>query len=196
MNDIDKIMRRILADVEVELGDEFDKNFERQAFFSKRWQRRKSPDRNKDRAILTDTSALRKSIQSRVSGDSIVFYSDLPYAEIHNEGGEIVVTERMKRYFRYKFYDEAKPKFKRKREGTARRPLGDGGFYAWTSTMELSPEAEFWRFMALKKVGSKIMIPKRQFLGVSPEVEKTVREIIEEQLAEYFGNDFKLLDNK
>ena len=48
--------------------------------------------------------------------------------------------------------------------------------------------AEFWRFMALKKVGSLIRIPKRQFLGNAPEVEKTVREIIEENLTEYMND--------
>ena len=41
------------------------------------------------------------------------------------------------------------------------------------------------------KEGSSIKIPKRQFLGASPEVEQAVREIIEENLGEYF-NDVKL----
>jgi phage gpG-like protein len=41
------------------------------------------------------------------------------------------------------------------------------------------------------KEGSRIKIPKRQFLGASPEVEHAVREIIEENLGEYF-NDVKL----
>ena len=38
------------------------------------------------------------------------------------------------------------------------------------------------------KVGSSIKIPKRQFLGTAPEVEKTVTEIIEENLTEYFNH--------
>lgn len=32
--DVQKIIRNILSDIRVELSDEFDKNFERQAFFS------------------------------------------------------------------------------------------------------------------------------------------------------------------
>ena len=59
---VKKVVARILKDIQVEMSDEFDKNFERQAFFSEKWQRRKSPIRNEGRAILTDTGALRKSI--------------------------------------------------------------------------------------------------------------------------------------
>ena len=43
--DVQKIIRNILNDIRVEMGDEFDRNFERQAFFSEAWQRRKSPTR-------------------------------------------------------------------------------------------------------------------------------------------------------
>ena len=42
MSDINEqtraIFRSILRDIQVELGDEFDQNFERQAFFSHAWQ--------------------------------------------------------------------------------------------------------------------------------------------------------------
>ena len=86
-DDVRKIIRRILKDIRVELGDEFDRNFERQAFFSEAWERRKSPIRNEGRAILTDTGQLRRSIQSRTTENSIVFYTTLPYASIHNDGG-------------------------------------------------------------------------------------------------------------
>ena len=46
--------------------------------------------------------------------------------------------------------------------------------------------------MALKKEGTKIVIPRRRFLGASPEVEQAVRKIIEDNLEAYFNNDFKL----
>ena len=59
-------------------------------------------------------------------------------------------------------------------------------------TRQLSCEAAFWKYMALMRVGSVIHIPRRQFLGASPEVERAVTEIIEEKLSEYFNNDFKL----
>ena len=63
MSGIDIIIKRILRDIQVELGDEFDKNFERQGFFSQSWQRRKSPTRPGGH-ILVDTGGLRRSISS------------------------------------------------------------------------------------------------------------------------------------
>ena len=46
---------------------------------------------------------------------------------------------------------------------------------------------------ALKKAGSTIRIPRRRFLGTSPEVEKAVREIVEENLTEYFTIEYNII---
>lgn len=153
-----KVGRRILSDIRVELGDEFDQNFERQGFFAEKWQRRKSPIRG-DGHILVASGDLRKSIRSRSDESSITFYSDLAYAGIHNEGGEIKVTARMKRFFWHKYYET---------------------------------KDEFWKAMALMKVGKTIKIPRRQFLGMAPEVETEVRKIIEDNLTQYFEHDFNI----
>ena len=153
-----KVVRRILSDIRVELGDEFDQNFERQGFFAEKWQRRKSPIRG-DGHILVASGDLRKSIRSRSDESSITFYSDLAYAGIHNEGGEIKVTARMKRFFWHKYHE---------------------------------PKDEFWKAMALMKVGKTIKIPRRQFLGMAPEVETEVRKIIEDNLTQYFEHDFNI----
>ena len=102
-NDMKQVFRNILKDIRVELSDEFDRNFERQGFFSEAWQRRKSPTRPGG-SILIDTGGLRKSIRSKSTDSSITFYSDAPHAEIHNEGGEITVTAKMKRFFWAKYY--------------------------------------------------------------------------------------------
>jgi len=171
------LVRRILGDIRVELGDELDKNFERQGFFSEAWQRRKSPLRG-DGPLLMDSGALRRSVKSKTGSDSITFYSDLPYAAIHNEGGEIVVTAKMKRYFWWK-YKETTGGFGRRKDGTLRRDKRNA---------RLGTAAEFYKAMALKKVGSRIEMPRRQFIGMSPEVEKLVRGIIEQALEEYFGS--------
>lgn len=178
-----QVIRNILKDIRVELSDEFDRNFERQGFFSEAWQRRKSPTRPGG-SILIDTGTLRKSIHSRLTDTSITFYSDVPYAEIHNDGGEITVTEKMKRFFWHKYMNAAGALvFCRKKNGELRKDKG---------TRQISTEAEFWKHLALMKVGSTIKIPRRQFLGHSPEVEQSVREIIEENLTEYFNHDFKV----
>jgi len=46
--------------------------------------------------------------------------------------------------------------------------------------------------MSMKKVGSTIVIPRRRFLGKSPEVEKKVREIIDKNLTEFFNVEFEI----
>ncbi|MBR4926405.1 MAG: phage virion morphogenesis protein [Prevotella sp.] len=171
---IQKIIKNILRDIQVEMKDEFDQNFERQAFFSEAWQRRKSPTRPGGH-ILVDTGQLRRSIKSRTTENSIIFYTDLPYAEIHNDGGEIVVTTKMKKFFWHKYY-EATGSFGRKKDGSRRNDK---------RTIQLSDEAQFWKFLALKKAGTTIKIPRRRFLGTSPEVEKAVRDIIEENITDY-----------
>ena len=181
MNNEKTIIKRILNDIRVDLSDEFDQNFERQAFFSEKWARRKSPIRP-GRAILVDTGQLRRSIRSVTSDTSIRFFTTLPYAAIHNDGGEIRVTARMKRFFWHKYYETASS-FGRRKNGELRRDK---------RTVRLTAEAEFWKCMALKKEGTKIVIPRRQFLGASPEVEQAVRKIIEDNLEAYFNNDFKL----
>lgn len=179
--EIQTIIRRILEDIRVDLSDEFDQNFERQAFFSDAWSRRKSPVRPGGH-ILVDTGRLRRSIQSRVDDSSITFFSTEPYASIHNEGGEIVVTEKMKKYFWWKYYS-AQGSFGRKKDGSRRNDK---------RTVQLSTEAEFWKLMALKKAGTTIRIPRRRFLGASPEVERLVRSIIEENLEEYLGEAIRI----
>lgn len=171
----DKIIRLILQDIRVEMAEEFDRNFERQGFFSEAWQRRKSPLRPEG-ALLVQTSQLRKSIKARTTANSITFYTTLPYAAIHNDGGEIVVTPRMKGYFWIK-YAETTGSFGRKKDGSLRRDKRNA---------RLSTEAEFYKAMALKKAGTTIKIPRRRFLGTSPEVEAAVRRIVEKNLGEYF----------
>lgn len=176
------IFRSILRDIQVELGDEFDQNFERQAFFSQAWQRRKSPTRPGG-LILVDSGGLRQSVRSEIRESSIVFLSDHPAAAIHNEGGEIKVTARMKRYFWHKYYSAA-GSFGRKKNGSLRNDKRN---------RQLTDESDFWKAMALMKVGSTIKIPQRKFLGTSPEVEAAVRQIIEENLTEYINNiDFNI----
>ena len=75
----------ILNDMRVELSEEFDRNFERKAFFSDKWKPR-AYDYPKGSLLLV-TGAMRRSTQGRVEGDGVRFSSALAYAAIHNEGG-------------------------------------------------------------------------------------------------------------
>ena len=144
-----------LKDIGMEIGEEFDRNFEREAFFNEHWARRKYND-DESRGLLIRTGALRRSIKTETTGHSVVFSSDLPYAAIHNEGGTITVTRKIKRYFWYLY-----------------RQLTDN--YRRNPT----EEALFCKRMALKRAGSRIVMPCRRFIGMHPEVERIIREIVE-----------------
>lgn len=174
---LQQVVGLILKDIRKDLGDEFGQNFERQGFFSEKWARHKSPLRPGGH-ILVNTGALRRSVKSRSDESSVTFYSDLPFADIHNEGGEIKVTAKMKRYFWYRYY-QARGSFGYRKNGEKRNTQRN---------RQLTTEAEFWKCMALMKEGSAVKIPKRQFIGMSREVEQDVREIIEHVLQEYFDH--------
>lgn len=83
--DSEQLKRNILSDMRVELTEEFDKNFERKAFFTRSWKKRADP--NAKGSLLLVTGTLRRSIRSEVRGNGVRFTSAVPYASIHNEGG-------------------------------------------------------------------------------------------------------------
>ncbi|MBP3269136.1 MAG: phage virion morphogenesis protein [Bacteroidales bacterium] len=174
---IKSLKRRILKDIGVELHSEFDRNFETQSFFGEAWQRQKSPVRA-GKHILVDKGNLRRSISSKSDEDSITFQTTLPYAAIHNAGGEIKVTSRMKRFF-WAMYYKANGGLGRRKDGTLRRDKHNA---------KLSTEAEFWKHMALLRIGSTVKIPRRRFIGTHPNLEKEVRAIIEKRLTEFYTN--------
>lgn len=177
IDSIKALKRKILNDVRVEVSSEFDRNFETQSFFGEAWQRHKSPMR-KGQHILVKSGNLRRSISAKSDENSITFQSAEPYAAIHNEGGEIKVTARMKRFF-WAMYYKANGGLGRRKDGTLRKDKNNA---------RLSTEAEFWKHMALMRVGSKVTIPRRRFIGTHPDLEKEVVSIIENRLSEFYSN--------
>ena len=85
MLDANKLKADILSDMRVELSKEFDRNFERKAFFSDKWKPR-AHDYPRG-SLLIVSSAMRRSTQGEVSGDGVRFTSSKPYTSLHNEGG-------------------------------------------------------------------------------------------------------------
>lgn len=152
----------------------FIQSFNRQGFLDenlKAWDKKQFND--SAGAVLIQTGALKRGIYSRSQGmERVIFGVDanIPYAKIHNEGGEIIVTAKMKRYFWYLYMQitgskkegaaggQFKGKYQYKRDGSKRNNK---------LNRELGSKAEFYKAMACKKVGSVIHIPKRQFLGES-----------------------------
>ena len=81
--DPNQLKRNILSDMRVELKEEFDRNFERKAFFTRKWKPRRI---NRRGSLLIVTGALRRSIKAEVKGNGVAFTSNVPYAVAHNEG--------------------------------------------------------------------------------------------------------------
>lgn len=129
--------------------------------------------------MLSGTNHLMMSTDYVAEPGRVIIQNSLIYAQIHNEGGEITVTKRMKSFFWSQYY---------------KRGLVGGMYGKATGTRNkqkaeaLNKEAEFWRAMALKKVGSTIKIPQRQFLGEHPEVTRIVQQIINTELTNFIQN--------
>lgn len=74
---------------------------------NEQWKQRKFADNNaKRRALLVKTGALKRSIKViKVLGNAVVVGSTaLKYNKMHNQGGEIDITAKMKRFFWAKYY--------------------------------------------------------------------------------------------
>ncbi|MCC2590346.1 phage virion morphogenesis protein [Chryseobacterium sp. MFBS3-17] len=148
--------RNIVKDVKTDLTDEFDRNFERKGFFDEKWKETEVPV--KTGSLMMRSGNLRNSIQSRTDGERIIFSSSLPYASIHNNGGEITVTAKMKKFFWAKHIEA--------------RDAGD------------KDAAEDYKAFALMKLGQKIKMKKRQFIGNHPEVNRIIEEVLQDNMQE------------
>ena len=111
--------------------------------------------------LLSGSNHLMMNTDYKALPGRVLIFNNEVYAATHNDGDDIPVTERMKRFFWAKHMADKKA-------------LGAE-----------SPEAEFWKRMALKKPGSKIHIPRRHYLGPGPAVDDMVQKIIDKELQEF-----------
>ncbi|MBP4139967.1 hypothetical protein [Flavobacterium geliluteum] len=159
-------IKNILQDIRVDLTDEFDKNFERKAFFDKPWPNTSIP--NHKGSVMMRSGKLRRSIKARETNNGISWSSSLPYASLQNEGGEVIVTEKMKRFFWAMFY---------KSSGAVTKTKSD-------RNVRLSQEAQIWKNLALQKVGAKMKIKQRQFIGDHPQVRQRIEHVVDLNMKE------------
>lgn len=128
-------------------------------------QRRFTTKRQQGKNILVVSGKMLRSIRliSYNSTQAVVGIDDRTvavYAGLHQTGGFITVTRAMQKFFWVQYYKHAPPARAR---GRASRGRG--------AAPNLSPEALFWRAMALKPVGAKIKVPKREFMAINPYIE-------------------------
>jgi phage gpG-like protein len=169
-------IKNILSDVRVDLTDEFDRNFERKGFFDKKWLGTNLP--NQRGSLLMRSGKLRRSVMSKQNNNSVSWSSSLPYASINNNGGEIKVTAKMKSFFWAMFYKASGAAGKGKSERSQR----------------LSDEAQQWKNLALMKVGQKMKIEQRQFIGDHPVVRQRIEDVVGinmKELETYYFNQLK-----
>ncbi len=84
------------------------------------------------------------------------------YAAIHNMGGTIPVTQKMKKFFWAKFFEAGGPSAGKTNSGKDSKSK---------KATQLKGDAAFWKAMALKKTGSTLKIPKREFIRITPDLE-------------------------
>ena len=125
------------------------------------WKSRKSTLGGKK--ILYHSGALMQSIRpTEISVNRVVITSDTAYSEIHNSGGIVTVTAQMKKWWWRQYYILS-GKVKKTKHGKASKSAAN---------RKTNAKAQYCKNMALMKTGSKIKIPKRQFMGDSATMKK------------------------
>ena len=155
-----ELINKIAKDVRVELADEFDRNFERKAFFGQPW----APVKHDPGvgSMLMRTGMLRKSITARSAGGKIAFTSSVKYARIQNEGGPVTSTSTVT------------PKMRR---------------WAWAKYHETKDEKYRGLAMTRKKVIKRsFVMPSRRFIGPHPVVTKAIKDISDQHIKKYIDN--------
>lgn len=139
------------------------------------WQRTrrqdsKHPD-SKYGPLTSRRNHLMRSIQSKAGQGTVVIENPVPYAAIHNEGGEVTthptVTDRMRKYAWRMVYSLSGVR----KKGTLPK--------------ELPEEAEKWKGLALTRKSRLTVharIPQRQFMGDSAELRVKINRIINESI--------------
>ncbi len=167
---MNKLLDTLLTDIQTRLGDEFNRNFQRQAFFDKPWKPRQG-NKNPKRGVLIGKGRGRlwKSLRSKIRGNSIVFTSNVPYASVHNEGFN--GTQSVKAHSRiikaHTRHITARTSLKTRKEIKAhnqqvREHTQNVG--AFSRSME---------------------IPQRQFIGDHPKVRSIIKETIDDTILEF-----------
>jgi phage gpG-like protein len=180
--EIDQLMRRQLP---VKIGrmakDHFQENFRKGGFVNnglQQWPKSKRQLSGTSSAaaqygpLLSGRNHLFSSMKYTPSDYRVKVANEVPYAAIHNEGGTVnpTVTPEMRRFAWAMFYKSSGKKKGKK------------------GSMLSNPDAERWKALALtKKSKLTVKIPKRQFLGESAELRKSINDKIEKELSKILG---------
>lgn len=159
-----KTMPRVMGQIAVR---EFVGMFARQAFVdengtSHAWPSRKRKSKKSGRAILVKSGRLRRSIRvTSRDGDSVTIGTDVPYAQIHNEGGTLSATQSIRGHQRRRFSRDEVSGPSAKRERWVKTLIGTSSVKDHTRQLNTQ-------------------MPQRQFMGASKPVNDGIRATIDD----------------
>lgn len=129
--------------------------------------KKRDPDLRPGGAVLQKRGKLRNSIRTERATKGRVLItaggSAAPYAKLHNEGGEIEITPKMRKYF-WAMHYKAKKQAEKRPDSKSKRQKA------------LTKNAEFWMAMAMKT--TPIKMPQREFIGYSPRLAAVLRSAL------------------
>lgn len=123
--------------------------------------------------LLSKRQHLFRSIGHTPTANGAIIYNNVPYAKIHNEGGDInqniLITPKMRKWAWYMYY---------KSNGIKKGKRGK-------ATIVSNPVADKYKALALTKkkvIHRTVRIPKRPFLYGNAELAKVLRERIKSDI--------------
>ncbi|QTE36015.1 phage virion morphogenesis protein [Mucilaginibacter gossypii] len=134
--------------------------FKNQAWEGAPWQKRKDK-KDAARNLLVKSSRLRRSIRIiRTTADSVTIGSDVPYAAVHNNGGQINRAARSETFVRNRYTHGPKSKY-----------FGGQGTFKKGTT----------KGKGLSFKAHSFNMPKRQFLGNTVAFERAMRKVVRDE---------------
>lgn len=105
----DMVDQDLLWEIGNEIVNYSKDSIRRESWGTKQWP----PPKERDGKMLIDSGKLWNSIEIKEVNDEMVSVgSDVEYADIHNSGGKIKVTSKMKKYFWRKFNSTGNSRWK------------------------------------------------------------------------------------
>ncbi len=117
--------------------------------------------------------------------DRVIVENQQSYAAYHNDGAIITVTLKMKNWWWWQYSKFAGAVQKRKDKKVIQTKIN----------LKRNAKAEFCKRMALLKVGTKLKIPKRQFMGDSKQLNTNMQEVLQNYISKQFENEVTRSNN-
>jgi phage gpG-like protein len=166
-------VRELPALAGAEMLDAVDQNFRSESFFGTPWAPRVVKKGNEGRALLVQTGRLKRSFRLKHSGLSVTLFTDVPYAEIHNEGGVLTGTANVEAYERHIYGTFTPPK---KKDGSDDKRFKKKD-RASTGTVQVKAHQRTMN----------TTIPARPYMGEHPQMDRRIETLIDGKVRTILG---------